>query len=474
MLTFKDFDDYQVRVIKESIAMKYAAWFIGTGLGKTIMALTIIDQLQKRKLLKSALVVSTKKVIFNTWRQEAQKWEHTKRLKFSLIHHEAGRGNSERIKRVALARKADVYLINYENLAWLRKVMDTMFRDRVMPFQAIFYDESTKIKHSTTQRFMRFKPYMGKFWYRYVMTGTPIPNGLHDLYGQIYAIDLGTRLGTTVTSYRKRFFHSTAPEGTYRIYTPVMGARKQIQNRIRDRVIHLKKTDYVKLPPIKYNPIEMDLPDKYRADYDELEEKFFLDLGNAKVEAFASASLSMKLRQYLQGQVYIGKGATRYTEFIHKEKLDMLKDMVDKKSGKVEGIGNCIIGYNFHFEKDDLQSILPNAPAIDGRTTEREASMYIEAWNRGELPVLMGNIETLAYGLNLQDGGNQVLYYSLTWNLEHYTQLRDRLWRRGQEKPVFVHHLLFRNTVDMTIFKALGSKDMTQEGLLNALKSYRR
>ena len=152
MLTFKDFDDYQVRVIKESMQMKYAAWFIGTGLGKTIMALTIIDQLQKRKLLKSALVVSTKKVIFNTWRQEAQKWEHTQRLKFSLIHHEASIGNSERIKRVALARKADVYLINYENLAWLRKVMDTMYRGRLMPFQAIFYDESTKMKHSTTQR----------------------------------------------------------------------------------------------------------------------------------------------------------------------------------------------------------------------------------------------------------------------------------------------------------------------------------
>ncbi len=475
MLTFKDFDDYQVRVIKESMEKKYAAWFIGTGLGKTIMALTIIDQLQKRKLLKAALVIAPKKVIFNTWRQEAQKWAHTRRLKFSIIHHEAGVGNSERIRRVALVRDADVFLINYENLAWLRKELDHMYHGRPMPFQAIFYDESTKIKHSTTKRFIRFKPYMGKFWYRFIMTGTPIPNGLHDLYGQMYTIDLGTRLGTTVTSFRKRFFHITCPEGTYPIYTPLPGTKKQIQNRVKDCVIHLKKTEYVKLPPIKYNPIALDLPDGYRQDYDELERKFFLDLGNAKVEAFASASLSMKLRQYLQGSVYVYSTPTiRAVQFIHKEKLDVLKEMIDKKTGKIEGIGNCIVAYNFHFERDDLQSILPHAPSIDGRTTEFEAMTYIKMWNTGKLPVLLVNPASVAHGLNLQTGGNQILWYSLTWNLEHYIQLIDRLWRRGQEKPVFVHHLLFRNTVDMTIFEALSRKDRTQEGLLEALKSYKR
>lgn len=474
MLTFKDFDDYQVRVIKESMELKYAAWFIGTGLGKTIMALTVIDQLQKRKKLKSALIVAPKKVVYNTWRQEAQKWEHTKRLKFSIIHHEAGRGDSERVKRVALVRKADIYLTNYENLAWLRKVFDHLYRGRPMPFQAVFYDESTKIKHSTTQRFMRFKPLMGKFWYRFVMTGTPIPNGLHDLYGQMYAIDLGTRLGTTVTSYRRRFFSSFCPEGSYVMYTPNPGASKQIKNRIKDRVIYLKKNDYVKLPPIKYNPIELDLPDKHRNEYNELEAKFFLELGSAKVEAFAASALSMKLRQYLQGSVYIGKGVNRYAEFIHKEKLDMLKEMVDKKTGMIEGIGNCIIAYNFHFEQKDLWSILPDVPAIDGRTLEREAMVYVDAWNAGKLPVLLVNPASVAHGLNLQTGGNQILWYSLTWNLEHYIQLIDRLYRRGQEKPVFVHHLLFRNTVDMIMFKALCQKDMTQEGLLEALKSYRR
>jgi len=474
MLTFKDFDDYQVRAIKESMEKKIGAIFMGTGLGKTIVALTVIDQLQKRGKIKSALVVSTKKIIFNTWRQEAQKWEHTKRFKFSLIHHEAGRGNAERIKRVALVRSADIYLINYENLAWLRKILDHLYKGRPIPFQAVFYDESTKIKHSTTQRFRRFKPYMSRFWYRFVMTGTPIPNGLHDIFGQMYATDLGTRLGTTVTSFRKRFFQSYSPQGSYMIYTPLPDAKKQIQDRIKDITRYLKKTDYIKLPPIKYNPIELDLPDKFRKDYDELEAKFFLDLGRAKIEAFASSALSMKLRQYLQGSVYIGKGVNRYTEFIHKEKLDMLASMVDKKSGMVEGIGNCIIAYNFHFECDDLKSILPKAPAIDGRTTELDAMRYVEEWNRGDLPVLLVNPASVAHGLNLQTGGNQVLWYSLTWNLEHYIQLIDRLWRRGQTKPVFVHHLLFRNTVDMTIFQALAQKDMTQEGLLEALKAYRR
>lgn len=474
LLTFKDFDDYQVRVIKESMELKNAAWFIGTGLGKTIMALTVIDQLQKRKLIESALVIAPKKVIFNTWRQEAQKWEHTKRLKFSIIHHEAGRGNSERIRRVALARDADVYLINYENLAWLRKELDHIYHGDKIPFKAIFYDESTKIKHSTTQRFLRFKPYMKRFKYRYILTGTPIPNGLHDIFGQMYAVDAGIRLGTTVTSFRKRFFNSYSPEGTYRIYTPLPDAKKRIQNRIKDVTMYLKKTDYVKLPPIKYNPIEMDLPDKYMADYRELEEKFFLELKDAKIEAFASSALSMKLRQYLQGSVYTYKGENRYVEWIHNEKLNMLKEMIDKKTGKVEGIGNCLIAYNFHFEQGDLWSILPDAPAIDGRTSEREAMQHVNAWNSGKLPVLLVNPASVAHGLNLQTGGNQVLWYSLTWNLEHYIQLIDRLWRRGQEKPVFVHHLLFRKTLDMAIFQALCQKDATQESLLNALKDYRR
>lgn len=477
MFTIDNLHPYQKYAIITAMKKKQAAIFLGTGLGKTIISLTVIDQLFKRNLIKSALIICTKTAMFNTWRQEAALWQHTKYLKFAIIHGNAGRGGSEYVKRInLLSRNAHIFLINYEGLPWLSNALNTLYKDRMMPFDCVVYDESTKMKHSTTQRFKKFKTHMKRFNYRYIMTGTPVPNGVMDLYGQIYVMDLGSSLGTSLTSFRNRFFTNNF-QGAYTAYTLRKGAKPVIVKRIKDRVIHMRKQDYVKLPPIVYNKIKIDLPDKLKSQYVELETKFFIDLEEAKVEAFSKATLSLKLRQFLQGKVYSGIGKERTTISIHDEKLQVLKEMVDMKlkTPKIlEGIGNCIIAYNFKFEREDLRTIFLHAPAIEGRTTDKEAEEYIKRWNRQEIPILLYNPASTPHGLNLQKGGNQILWYGLTWNLESYLQLIDRLYRQGQDKPVFVHSILFRDTVDETICDALSRKGATQEGLLTALKSYRK
>ena len=474
--TYHDLHKYQKIAIATGVNLKTVAFFLGTGLGKTIIYLAIIDQLKKRDLIENALLISTKKVIYNTIQQEALEWAGTKKLSFSIIHGRAHRGMSaEDSRRQGFYSGATVKLINYEGLPWLAKHLKAHRYDHInnkFPFQCIIYDESTKIKHSNTKRFRSLKPLMGMFEYRFLGTGTPVPNGLMDLFGQMYALDLGVSLGTVMTNYRDRYMTMTAaPEyGSKGRYVPRKTAKQAIQKRIKDKVVYMKKSDYLQLPPLHYNPIRLDLPDRFREQYNTLEEEFFFELGEARVEAFSQAALSSKLRQFLQGNMYQPAEGGRITLNIHREKLDYLEEMSD--SGILEGVGNCIIAYNFKFEREDLLSVFPDAPVIDGSSSDDAVTQAIEGWNRQQHPVMLFNPASDPHGLNLQFGGNNILWYSLTWNLEHYMQLIDRLHRQLQTKPVMVHHLLFRDTLDEVIFSALTAKDRAQSSLLTALKRH--
>ena len=481
MKSYKDLHKYQKFAIATGVNLQYLAYFLGTGLGKTVIDLAVIDQLLKRNLIQNTLVVSTKKVVYNTWRQEAQSWKELQYLKFSIIHGGAYGGSAESSKRRGFNAKSHIKLINYEGLPWLARYLQQRGYDGAnakFPFQCIVYDESTKMKHSTTQRFKAFKKYMPKFWYRYIGTGTPIPNGLMDLFGQMYVMDLGETLGTVLTNYRNRYFMLAGNDPASRKYIPFKTSREAIQKRIRKRVVYMKKEDYIELPPIHYNPIYLDLPTNLEGQYRDLEDKFFLELGESKVEAFSTTALSMKLRQFLQGSVYTYNDSDyRETLDIHSEKLDYVKELVDTSKGStkiLEGIGNCIIAYNFHFEREDLLSVFPDAPVVDGSVKDKEVSKALAEWNRGYHPILLFNPASDPHGLNIQFGGNQLLWYSLTWNLEHYMQLIDRLWRQLQKQNVFVHHLLFRDTVDEVLYGVLTAKDREQTSLLDALKQYRQ
>jgi len=480
LLTFKDLHQYQVKVIAKSISIRYALLALDTGLGKTPVSLTIFDQLQKRGLVKKMLVVAPKKVVYNVWRQEAQVWAHTQRLKFSIIHGDALPGPAEASRRRGLFAEADVYLTTYETLPWLSYKLLPYLDRTPLPWQMIVYDESTKIKHTSTQRYKRWKPFIGKFLYRYALTGTPMPNGIQDLFGQMYAIDLGQSLGGTITSFRSRFLERIPASTNFAMYRDRPGAVEEVARRIKPHAVYLEKTDYLDMPPLKYNPIYVELPAKLRGMYDTFEKEFYLELDNVGIEAFNSGSLSMKLRQFLQGFVYDTngeqEGKERRVVQIHSEKLDMLSEMVDLKKKKkrcLEGIGNTIIVYYFQYERIILQRLFPDAPFIDGSSKEKDVSRNIELWNNGSIPVLLANSASLNYGLNLQDGGNNIMWYTMTWNAEHFSQLIDRLWRQRQTKPVFVHMLLFRRTIEEVIFEAVKTKNAKQKDVLNAIKAFR-
>ena len=227
MLTVSNFHDYQKYAIITGIQKRHCCIFLGTGLGKTVIALTIADQLLKRKLIRGCLCVCTKKAMYNTWKQEAKLWKHLQYLKINIIHGDVFNGSSEYVKRVQLFSPCHIHLINYEGLPWLSDKINSNYHNRPMPWDMVIYDESTKIKHSTTQRFRTFKKHMGRFIYRYPMTGTPAPNGIKDLFGQIYVMDLGVSLGRSLTSFRNRFF-IRIPMGNYSEYRPMKGSREAI------------------------------------------------------------------------------------------------------------------------------------------------------------------------------------------------------------------------------------------------------
>lgn len=463
MLTVKDLHLYQKRAIAQSIKMEYGYQFLDTGMGKTVISLFIHDQLKKRKLTRGSLVVAPKYVINNVWRQEAKLWDFSKDFTFSTIHGSTYRGTAEHSRRMALMDAVDIHLINYEGLVWLSTYL--LRHGNGVPWDSIFYDESTRMKRSTTKRFKAFKRLMSQFRYRFDLTGTPIPNGLEDIFGQAYTVDGGRALGVgNITGFRNKYMvPQYTLHGRVTIYGERSGSRQEVAEKIAPRVIRLKKTEHLKLPPLLYHNIEIDMPPDLRDQYTELEQNFFLEIGGVGVETFSQVATDMKLRQFLQGKIYDAAGVPH---MIHAEKLNALRKLTPDLKG------NSLIAYNFKYERDDLRLLYDNSPFLDSRTTDKEAEKWITGWNNYEFKQFLVNPASAAFGLNLQAGGNNVIWYSLTYNAEHYSQLIDRLWRQGQRRPVNVVHIVFKDTIDVVIANALSRKDRDQTALMQDIVRY--
>ena len=453
MLSYKNLHPYQKRVIIDSINKKRCYEFLDTGMGKTVISFAIHDQLKKRNKTKGALVVAPKYVMNNVWRQEAKEWDFANDFTFSIIHGSTYTGSAEHSRRMAFMDDVDFHLINYEGLVWLSTHL--LRNGTGLPWSEIYYDESTRMKRSTTKRFKAFKQFMGRFEYAYDLTGTPIPNGLEDIFGQSYTIDGGAALGTrNITAFRKKYMIPLYTlHGRVTIYGEHENSRQAVAKAIAPRVNRLKKTDYLDLPPLTFKNISVPMPSDIREQYDELERDFYIEVGNQPVETFSQVATDMKLRQFLQGKVYDAEGTALS---IHGEKIK----------------GNTLVAYNFKYERDDLRSFLGNTPFLDSRTKDSESDKWISGWNNYEFPFFLVNPASAAFGLNLQAGGCNVIWYSLTWNAEHYSQLIDRLWRQGQRFPVTVYHIVFENTIDEVIADALSRKDEDQSALMADIVGY--
>ena len=423
----------------------------GLGLGKTVVTLTAITELRYARFeVSRALVVAPKKVAEATWQMEAAKWDHLGLLRFSTVL------GSARQRIQALAAPADVYVINRENVPWLVEYCRNDW-----PFDMVVLDESSSFKNWAAKRFKALKLVRPRIRRLVELTGTPSPNGLMDLWAQVFLLDGGQRLGRTVGQYPERYFN---PDKRSRdlvfTYAPKEGAGESIRAAIGDLCISLSAKDCLQQidnPPEEF-PVVLDAA--AAKAYRKLEREMLLEVPDGIVTAGTAGVLTGKLLQLCNGAVYDNSGGVAE---IHRCKIEAFLELVEMLHGE-----HALVYYAFRHDRDRLLAALSGTGL---RVRVYGGPADDEAWNYGEVDILLAHPASCAYGLNLQDGGHHVIWFGLTWSLELYQQANKRLQRQGQRYPVIIHHLVVQGGVDEDVVHALQAKGDTQATLLEALKA---
>jgi len=458
---------YQTRAIEHTLAHQQSMLWLDMGLGKTVVTLTALAQRLDRVQIHGALVVAPVRVIQSVWRQEARKWDHLGHLRFSLVH-----GDKNTRTRAAMV-PADIYLTNYENLRWLADLWTQHYlaRGKYLPVNALVADEVTKLKNATAKRheaIRRLTPFMP---YRLGLTGTPASNGYADLFGQYLAIDGGQRLGQSVTQFKSRFFQRDNPMSPWGKDVLRPGSDEVIQELVGDITLQMSSADYLTLPDVIHNLIELHLPANRRAQYEQLEEDLFVKLDSGhEVESFNSASLSNRCLQFAQGAMYRNPGDSTW-EAIHDVKLDALDDVIEEASGKP-----VLVAVAF---RHDAQRILERHPEmrwVDAAMSGTSFNETLDLWEQGRLPGIVAHPRSMAHGIDrLKEGPvDDFVWFGHTWALDDYEQAIARLQRQGRTRPIRMHHLAMVDTVQDAQRAALASKAVGQDALKAALNEYRR
>lgn len=421
------------------------------GLGKTVITLTAINDLKyNRFAVNKVLVVAPKKVAEGTWQMEAKQWDHLKLLRFSTCLG----STQKRIK--ALNTPADIYVINRDNIVWL-----VDYYRNSWPFDMVILDESSSFKNHQAKRFKALKNVRPHIKRIVELTGTPAPNGLMDLWAQVYLLDGGERLGKTITGFRERYFE---PDQRNRdrvfTYAPKAGGEEAIQRLIGDICVSMKSEDYLELPDIIYNTIPVILDSKAEKAYKKLEEEMLLQVDETTIDAGSAAVLSNKLLQLCNGAIY---DSDRNVVDIHSCKIEAFMELIEGLNGKP-----ALVFYNFQHDKDRIKKALAKTGL---RVRELKTPQDMVDWNNRQIDILLAHPASAAYGLNLQKGGNHVVWFGLNWNLELYQQANKRLHRQGQTEKVIIHHLAVVGGVDEDVAASLENKANTQEALMLALKA---
>jgi len=414
------------------------------GLGKTTSTLTAITDLKDGFSVNKVLIIAPLRVANSVWAQECEKWEHLKHLSVSVAT------GSERQRIAALCVDADVYAINRENVTWLVE-----YYKKSWPFDCVVIDEASSFKSSSSQRFKALKKILPFTEYMILLTGTPSPNGLLDIWSQQYLIDFGLSLGRTMTAYKQRFFESDFMG--YK-FTPREGADESIRKLISNNTMSMGAADYLELPDridlIEHAVMSSTSLKKYL----DFEKTLLTELEDGKeIEATSAAVLANKLLQFANGANYTDEHHN-YT-VIHDAKLDVLEELIEHEPNE-----NILVAYNYKSDLERLQKRFPDAVVLD-----KEAET-IARWNRGEIKMLLAHPASASMGLNLQQGGSIIVWFGLTWSLENYLQFNARLHRQGQMKPVRIVHLVAQGTIDERVLKVIAEKDSVQTSLLTALK----
>ena len=444
MLSRKNLHDYQNRSVQFIKDKERCALFLDMGLGKTTSTLTAASDLIDEFAVSKVLVIGPLRVANSVWKQESEKWSHLKHLKVSVCT------GSEKARRAALHREADVYVINRENIVWLVDLYGKKW-----PFDMVVVDESSSLKNPSTKRFKALKKILPYTNHMVLLTGTPSPNSLMDLWSQMYLVDFGERLGRTVTGYRQRFFEQDFMGYNWKLRS---GSDDKIHALLADRVISMSAEDYLDMPDRIDIEALVSLPPKALAQYRQLEKTLLAELDTGEeIEAVSAAALANKMLQLSNGAAYYDEHKN-WAE-VHSAKIDALDEIVEDNPKE-----NILVAYNYKFDLERLQKKFPNAVVLD-----KEQST-IDGWNRGEIPMLLAHPASAGHGLNLQSGGSMIVWFGLNWSLELYQQFNGRLHRQGQTKPVRIVHIIAEDTIDQRVLSVLSDKDATQSSLLKSLK----
>jgi len=442
MLNRNQLHPYQKELIEKARLTPNMGLFLCPGLGKSVTALTIIAEQFEGK----TLIIAPKRVAETVWDAEVKKWQHLLHLSVSKVM------GSPTQRQSALNTEADIYLINLENVAWLCGLSDKLV------FTNLIIDESSRFKDPSTKRFKALKKHLKGFSRRIILTGTPTPQGIGDLWSQVGILDLGERLETSLTKFRDKYMMPDQMNRHTRVvysWKLKLGADLQVQAKISDICFSLKAEDYLQLPPLTtlYHKIEVDK--NVRAKYDELRKTMVVDIKKEKITAPTAAALANKLLQFTSGAVYNEDGEAQE---VHRSKLERLESLMEESSSPT------LVFYHFKHSLQRIRLQFPEAVVLDHDN--------IEAWRRGEIRMLLAHPQSGGIGLNLQcNVGDtaQTVWFDLPWSSENYIQANARIYRQGQEKPVIIHHLTVANSIDEQVVKVLDGKINLQQALLDTL-----
>ena len=415
------------------------------GLGKTVITLTALWQLALDSFdVSRILVIAPKRVAEDTWPKELSKWEHLSGLDATLVM------GTQAEREAALRQQTFLYIINRENVSWL-------VANHPWDFDMVVIDELSSFKSNQAQRFKAMKKVRPLVSRIVGLTGTPAPNSLLDLWPEMYLMDMGQRLGRFIGGFRDRFF---TPDKRNReiIYSfkPREGAEEAIYSLISDICISMKAVDYLDMPELIMNRIEVSMDSRERKIYDDFQRDMVVSLQGEELDAVNAAALSGKLLQMANGAVY---GENRKVLHIHDRKLDALEDLMEAANGKP-----LLVAYWYEHDLQRIKARFKNAHCID--TTQD-----IDDWNAGKIPLALIHPASAGHGLNLQEGGCTIVWFGLTWSLELYQQLNARLWRQGQKHTVVIHHIVTKGTHDEDVLRALDNKDTRQSALIDAVRA---
>jgi len=430
---------------------KRCGLFLDMGLGKTVSTLTAIQELMDDCEISKSLVVAPKKVAETTWTTEAQKWNHLKTLKVAKVM------GTEKQRRLALEQKADVYVIGRDSFVWLVGIYGGM-----LPFDVLVIDELTSFKSAKSERFKAMRMATPTVKRVIGLTGTPAPNGLIDLWAQMYCLDMGQRLGKSISKYRETYFETHKWNNIVVRCDVKKGCDDIIKTKIEDICLSMQAKDYLQLPKLLMHTIKIELSTTTMAAYTKFEKEKVIEFNDAhagepaNVLANSAAGLMNKLSQFANGAIY---DEEKNVHDIHNEKLDKLAEIVEAANGN-----SVLVFYQY---KHDVTRITKKLKGYKVEAYKDERQLL--AWNAGKIDVLLAHPAATAFGLNMQQGGHYIAWFGTGWNLELFLQANARLHRQGQQHPVTVYKLLCANTVDERANAALDSKTGVQQSLLDSL-----